>query len=283
MKREQQPTTLRQYLQKQHFPKALLPLVPTGFDVVGDIAIFADMPDVLEGREKEIANALLALQKNIRVVCKKTGQYAGKYRTPRLKILAGQRRKETVHKESGVRLKLHVEKVYFSARTGTERLRIAKQVRTGEEILVMFSGCAPFCSVLSKNAAPKHIVGIEINPVAHQYGLENVRLNKLTNVELRCGDVRDIVPKLKKKFDRILMPLPKSAEDYLALALRAARKGTIIHFYDFLREEDIPAAAVAKIDAACRKAKKKYKVARSCRCGQFSPATFRVCVDFEVC
>ena len=39
------------------------------------------------------------------------------------------------------------------------------------------------------------------------------------------GDVRDVVPKLKKKFDRILMPLPKSAEEFLDIALSASKKG----------------------------------------------------------
>ena len=67
----------------------------------------------------------------------------------------------------------------------------------------------------SKNSPAKHIVGIEKNPIGHKYALENLRLNtKIAGkIELLKGDVRKVAPKLKKKFDRILMPLPKSAED----------------------------------------------------------------------
>ncbi len=53
----------------------------------------------------------------------------------------------------------------------------------------------------------------------------------------------------QKKFDRILMPLPKSAEDFLDTALLAAKKGTVIHFYDFLNDAEFDLAK-KKIDKA---------------------------------
>ncbi|MBW3018327.1 class I SAM-dependent methyltransferase family protein, partial [Candidatus Woesearchaeota archaeon] len=189
------------------------------------------------------------------------------------------RKKETVHKENGVVLKLNIDKVYFSVRSGTERLRIAKQVKNKENILVMFSGCAPFPLVIAKNSKPNLVVGVEKNKDGHKYALENLKLNKsITNVELLLGDVKKIVPKLNKKFDRICMPLPKSAEDFLGCALLASKKGAIVHFYDFLDEEDIPHKAIAKI----KKHVENFKVLNVVKCGQFSPKTFRVCVDFIV-
>jgi tRNA G37 N-methylase Trm5 len=90
------------------------------------------------------------------------------------------------------------------------------------------------------------------------------------------------MPKLNKKFDRIAMPLPMGGEDFLDIALSAAKKGTIIHFYDFLREEQIPETAYEKIKNACKTAKKKCKILSSTKCGQYAPRTFRVCVDFKV-
>jgi tRNA G37 N-methylase Trm5 len=85
-----------------------------------------------------------------------------------------------------------------------------------------------------------------------------------------------------KKFDRIAMPLPMGGEDFLDIALGTAKKGTIIHFYDFLREEQIPKAAYEKIKSACKKAKKKCRIISYTKCGQYAPRTFRVCVDFKV-
>jgi len=108
-----------------------------------------------------------------------------------------------------------------------------------------------------------------------------VKLNKLTNIELHKGDAGKIVPKLKKKFDRILMPLPKSAEDFLDLALGASRKGTIIHFYDFLHIDEF-GKATDKIKSACSRKRSRCRILRTVKCGQHAPRVFRVCVDFKV-
>ncbi|MCK4669696.1 MAG: class I SAM-dependent methyltransferase family protein [Nanoarchaeota archaeon] len=264
---------------KQKLTKNELEAVPSAFDIVGEIAIL-EIKDEIKKHEKFIARTLLKLHKNIKTVVKKASIHAGEFRLQKMKHLAGKRTKIAMHKESGVRIKLDVEKVYFSARLSNERLRIAKQIKKREDILVMFSGCAPFPLVIAKNSPAKRIVGIEKNPIGHKYALENLNLNKKVSgrVELYKGDVRKIIPKLKQKFDRILMPLPKSAEDFLPDALRAARKGTIIHLYDFLDEEDIPDVAIAKI----KKHVKKFKILRVVKCGQFSPSVFRICVDFKL-
>ena len=69
--------------------------------------------------------------------------YGGEFRTIGLKKLAGEGELKTIHKEFGVRLQVHPEKVYFSPRSNMERYRIARQVRLGEKVLVMFSGICP--------------------------------------------------------------------------------------------------------------------------------------------
>jgi tRNA (guanine37-N1)-methyltransferase len=261
--------------------KTELSLIPSSFDIVGDILIFADFPDELKNKEKLIGEIFLKTLKNVKVIAKKTGKYGGRYRTPKLKIIAGEKRKETTYRENNALLKLHVEKVYFSPRLGNERKRIACLVQSNEKILVMFSGCAPYPCVIGKNAHPKEIFGVEMNPIAHAYAKENIVLNKLKNVRLFCGDVRKIVPQLKQKFDRILMPLPKGAENFLDIALSKSKKGTNIHFYDFLNEKEFDKAK-EKIRLACNKAKKKHEILNIVKCGAFSPGVFRICVDFII-
>ena len=250
----------------------------TAFDIIGDIAIL-EIDDALRKKEKFIAQTLLKCQKNVKTVLRKDSAHEGELRLQKLKWLAGKKTKETIHVESNSRLKLNVEKVYFSPRMGHERLRIARQVRPSENILVMFSGCAPYPVVLARNTKAAKIVGIELNPIGHEYGLENVRLNKLDNVNLYQGDVRDV--KLKEKFDRILMPLPRSAEDYLDIALKYAKKGTIIHFYDFLHIDDFEQAK-QKVRKACKNVKRKCEILDLVKCGQYSPRTYRICVDFKI-
>ncbi len=254
-----------------------LSLVPKSFDIVGDILIFSDFPEELKKKEKIIGHEILKLMKNVKVVCKKTKIHSGVFRTKKVKIMAGEKRKTTEHKENNVRVRLNVETCYFSPRLSNERLRIAKLVKKGESVLVMFSGVAPYPIVLSKNTLAKEIYGIEINPFAHKFAEENAKLNKTDNVKLFLGDVKKVIPKLKKKFDRIVMPLPKSAEEFLDIALKVAKKGAIIHFYDFIFEENFD-QAVDKIKKHC----KKFKIIQIVKCGQYSPRKYRICVDFEV-
>ena len=216
-----------------------LSILKTGFDTIGSIAII-EIPPELVKKEKAIANELIGIHKNIVTVAKKVGIHSGEFRLQKLKVIAGKKTKETEYKENNVRLLLNVEKVYFSPRLSTERKRIMEKVKPGETVLVMFSGCGPYVCVIAKNTKAKEVYGVEINPIAHEYAEKNLLLNKIRNARLFLGDVRKIIPKLKKKFDRILMPLPKGAENFLDVALRAGKKGTIIHFYDFEHENDIP-------------------------------------------
>ncbi len=259
-----------------------LKLVSTSFDVVGDIMIFAEFPKQLAKKENLIGQVILENYKNIKVVCKKTKKYSGKFRTPKLKVIAGEKRKETVARENNAFLKIDVEKVYFSPRLSSERRRVCSQVNPNENILVMFSGSGAYPIIIAKNTKAKGIYGIEINPIAHKYALENVKKNKLEGkIKLFKGDVKKIAPKLKLKFDRILMPLPKSAEKYLGIALSLAKKNGLIHFYDFFDERKFHEAK-DKIKNACSKSGRKCRILEVIKCGQYSPGFYRICVDFYV-
>lgn len=266
---------------KRKLTKKELELLPSSYDIVGSILIFADFPYELNKKEKLIGEALLELHKNIKTICKKTRQYSGEYRLPKLKIIAGVKTKEATHKENNVFLKLNVEKTYFSPRSSTERKRIFSMIKKDERVLVMFSGIGPFPITISKNSPVKEVYSVEINPVAAKYQEENIFKNKIENIKLYSGDVNMVLPKLRKKFDHVLMPLPKSAEGFLEIAIKKAKHKGIVHFYDFLAEEDF-SLAKEKIDKACKKLKKKYRVLGLVKCGQFSPRVFRICVDFKV-
>lgn len=250
------------------------------FDMIGDIAII-EIKKELERKEKMIAEKILELNKHIKTVCKKSGAHKGRYRRQKLKIIGGEKRKTTIYKENGARMRFNVETSYFSPRLSTERKRISQFVKPNEDVLVMFSGVAPYPLVISGNTKAREIVGIEMNPEAHKFALENTKLNKAKNIKLFLGDVKKVLPKLRRKFDRILMPLPKTADEFLGVALKAAKKGTAIHFYDFLNEDEFD-LAIDKIKKSCRDARKKCRITRIVKCGQHAPHIFRICVDFKV-
>ncbi len=255
-------------------------IVKTAHDIVGTIAII-QIPYELERKEKEIAKALLQSNPLIKTVLKKGSGHEGVFRTQEMIYLAGEKTKEAEYKENECTFLVDVEKVYFSARLATERKRIAQQVAPGEEILVMFSGAAPYPCVLAKNTSAKNIVGVEINPLGHAYGLKNVAKNKLTNVKLYCGDVREVVPQLQQTFDRIIMPLPRTAEEFLDVALAVAKKNAIIHLYGFYSIDEFDKAK-QEIKKYCKQYKRTYTILSLVKSGQQSPRTYRICVDFQL-
>ncbi len=241
----------------------------TSFDIIGDIAII-EIPPELWKKQKIIGNAILKLLKNVKTVAAEIGEHKGKYRTQELKIIAGEKSLETTHKESGVLLKLNVAKCYYSPRLGSERLRIAQQAKKGEKILVAGSGIAPYPLILAKYSKAKEITGVEANPIAHKYAQENIKLNKVKNVALIKGDIRKA--KLGK-FDRIISAIPHEGVKLFPTLLRFAKKGTIIHIYDFAPEEDLSEPA--------RKLK-SCKILNVVKTQQVGVRRYRICIDAKV-
>lgn len=269
--------TWREVLSKK-LTKKEMRFLRASFDVIGDIAII-EVPYELEKKEKIIARTLLGLVKNIKVVAKKEGGHIGKYRRQKLKVLAGENRLTTIHKESGCVFRLNVETCYFSPRLGTERLRASKLIKPEEKVYVACSGVAPFPVIFSKHSKAKRIVGLELNPEAHRFAVENVGLNKCKNVEVFKGNVLDSDNFVKGPFHRIFLPAPKEGAALVGGVLKVARKsGAYLHVYDFAHEDEFTEAA-KRVEDACSKAGFSCKVLDVVRCGQHAVRTLRVRVD----
>ena len=142
------------------------------YDIIGNIILLN------KKISKSQANQLLKKHKHVKTVAYKSEPHKGKFRLKRVQIIAGKKNKETIHKENNVLLKLDIEKCYFTSRLSEERKRIASLVKPGEEVLVLFSGVAPYPLVIAKNSLARSIYAIESNPVAHKYAQENLKLNK---------------------------------------------------------------------------------------------------------
>ena len=276
------PQTLSGSLEKELTPKERA-LLPSSFDVIGDILII-EMPKALEKKERLIASSLLHLYHNIKVVAKKADIHSGVYRTRKLAWLAGEKRKETIHTENGIKLKLDVENVYFSPRTSQERFRVAQQVKPKEKVLVMFSGCGPYTfNILKQQPKIEKIVSIEINPEAVKYQKENLHLNNFSSekIEIYQGDVRKVLSQSKEIFHRILMPLPKDSINFLDLAVKRLKKPGIIHLYEFWREDELEKRK-KELKELIKKEKRTVKNISAVKCGEYKPRVFRICFDILV-
>lgn len=203
----------------------------TAYDLVGDIAII-EIDKELEKKGKIIAKAIMQTNPKIKTVLKKSGTHKGEFRTQDMEFVYGENKKIATHKENNIILTLDVEKVYFSPRLSTERKRIYEKVKENEEILCMFSGCAPYPVVFSKNTKAKSIIGIELNPDGHEYGINNIRQNKVRNVRLINGDVKKVVPELNKHFIGL-----KSSTEIKNLQKRVDADAKLIELY--LKDDEL--------------------------------------------
>jgi tRNA G37 N-methylase Trm5 len=155
-------------------------------------------------------------------------------------------------------------------------------VQPGEDVLIMFSGIGALPLIIAKISSTATVVGIEKNPIAHEYAVQNLALNrKIRNVTFLVGDVLDVMPTLDRRFDRVAMPLPQSGALFLDIALAALKRDGALHFYDFQPAESFD-DSVAKVQEACERNNRQFRNMQTVVCGHSSPRMYRICVDAKI-
>jgi len=234
-KKEIKPTSYKEIIS---LPNNLKKELPTSHDIIGDI-ILLKLPKTLLKYKKEIGNALLKTNKNIKTVCL-AEPVRGELRVRNIKVIAGEKRTKTTHTEYGLLFDVDIKNTYFSPRLATERKRIANQVKPKEVVVDMFAGVAPFSIMIAKHAEPKIIYAIDKNKKAVELAKQNIKRNNvLDKVEIVHADAKRLDKILTNKADRIIMNLPFSAHKFFTNALKIAKDSCKIHYYDVLKEEKI--------------------------------------------
>ena len=215
-----------------------LSLLPTGYQRVGDIIIL-NLPEQLVKNKKLIAEKVLELTK-VRAICNKTGAITGTFREPQIEFLAGDENTTTIHLESGINYKFDVRKIMFAKGNVTERVRIAHQIDKNEIIVDRFAGIGYFSLPIAKIGKPKKIYAIELNPISFQFFTENIKLNKIKNIEPINGDNREIIEDLSKtiKADRVLMSYLPPPKEFLPWAFKIIKRGGMLHYEDIVNADE---------------------------------------------
>lgn len=262
-------------------PEKLHSYLVSSYDLVGDIAVIIIRAELAQ-YERVIGETVLESHPHINVVAKRSGLYEGEFRILPLIIIAGENRTVTEVKESGVRLKLDLSTVYFSVRSGGERLRVAGLVESGEKVLVPFSGIGPYPLIIAQHSDAETVVGIEKNENAHNWALENLKCNKrLNNVRFGNADFYQSLDNTPFLWDRIIMPLPKAELDFVPPAISVLADGGWLHCYDMRASTDFD-NAVDQLAAIVSSCGRRLIDAKIVSCGHCSPRTFRICIDARV-
>lgn len=242
-------------------PPHLLASTPKALDIVGDIAI-VEIPPELKTNERLVGEAVMETHRNVKTVLAKAGAVSGTYRLRDYKVVAGESRTDTIHKEFGSQFHVDLAKAYFSPRLSYEHMRVASQVQDGETVVDLFSGVGPFAVLIGKSNDTVKIYAIDINPGAFELLKKNILVNRVnTRVIPFLGDDRLIVhQKLSGVADRVIMNMPESAVEFVDVACEALkREGGVVHFYCFQREPDSVKTVRIRFEDAVEKAGRRVE------------------------
>ncbi|MGC8572685.1 MAG: class I SAM-dependent methyltransferase [Caldisphaera sp.] len=256
-------------------------------EYIGDIAIIkVPFNDVNEEELKKLANEILEKNKFVKSVWHAATPVMGELKIRDYKYLAGEKRSETIYKEHNCMFKVDIKKVFITPRLSYEHLRIANLVKEGERIINMFAGAGLFSIIIAKKSNPKVVHSIDINPDAYKYMIENIELNKVKDIVVPyLGDAKEIIEeKLLDSSDRVLMPLPDKALDYVKYAISSIDKMGYIHLYLHVsaRKDEYLSKAEELTKKELEKYNITYKIINSKEVRPVGPRLYQVVVDVYV-
>lgn len=257
------------------------------YDIVGDIAIIR-VPDPQLHYSKLIAEAIMTIHQEVNSVWRQSSSVSGDFRLRNLEHILGKETTETCYREHGCVYKTDLKKTYFSPRLSYERMRIAGLIQKRETVVNMFAGVGCYSIAIAKHSVPMKVYSVDVNPSAFQYLCENIRLNRVEAVVVPLqGDAKEVIQmELQNVADRVIMPLPELAYDYLDCAWLALKpSGGWIHYYSFEHTK--------KGEDPIRKAKKQvleklgrlddgFRVAEGRVVRTVGPRWFQVVLDIRV-
>ncbi len=257
------------------------------YDIVGNIAIIR-VQSTLKPKTPLIAEAIMKTHKRVKTVLLQTRPVSGDFRLRRLQWIAGEERTETIHKEFGCSFKADLKQVYFSPRLSCERMRIAELVQPNEVVANFFAGVGCFSIIMVKFSEVDKVYSVDINPAAVQYMQANVELNNVCNQVIPIlGDAKEVTEKrLKKTADRILMPLPGKAYEYLGQALIALKpSGGYIHYYAFQhasRTENPVEKTKERVSEKLQELKTEFDILRGRIMRTTGPNWYQTAIDIQI-
>ncbi len=282
--RDKRERNIKEVLSDSFSPEEIRAL-PSSFDLLGDCAII-ELDEKLVQKARQIANALMTVNKQVKSVFLKKGAHAGIFRNEPVEFIAGIKTEKANYVEHGCKFKISLGKVFFSPRLSAERKRIAGLIKKGEKVCCLFAGVGPFPIVFAKHSKMESAIAIELNPVAYQDMLENIALNKVQDkIKPLLGDVKEFARNKEYQgiFDRAVMPLPKGGENFLVDAINYLKPtGGIIHYYQFSNAKNPFEEPTNQIKKACERENRVFEIIFQKKVRDYAPGIVQVVIDFKV-
>jgi tRNA wybutosine-synthesizing protein 2 len=263
-------------LEASPVPEGLAQSLPRKWELFGDVLVLR-LDNSLDRYEEAIAKSYASVLR-AKTVLRDIGGVSGEYRKPVMRKLIGDDT-VTVHVENGVRFRFDVSQIMFSSGNIEERIRMGELKCDDETVVDMFAGIGYFSIPLAVYQKPRKVVACEINPVAHAYLKENIRMNGVYGtVEPVLGDNRNLPG--TDFADRVIMGYVKTTHEFLPTALRMVKSGGMIHYHETCPNEMLPQRPVQRISESakgCRVEVERLKEIKS-----YAPGISHVVVDARI-
>ena len=259
----------------RRLPPELAAFVPRHYERIGDVVLLR-LPPELGDRRREIAAAFADVLAAKAVLVDRGVR--GPWREPVVELAFGGDT-ETVHVEDGVRFKLDVARVMFSSGNVAERTGIAAEIREGDVVVDLFAGIGYFALPIAVRVPRATVHACEVNWVAFEYLLDNVRLNRAGNVVTRLGDCREVAP--RGVADWVLMG-HFDAPRYLDVAFACLREAGTLVVHSLHAKEDVPGAPLAQVREAATDVGVVVEDARARVVKSYAPGIVHAVVEARV-
>lgn len=247
-------------VEKQERRKSLPP-----HKMMGDVAVLG----LEEGLVAEAAAEKLLRLSHVRsVVVYEPAEGGAERGRNSVRHIAGDPNLEITYKEWGVSFKLDLAKRLsrLSRSQGgcDERKRICDLVQPGERVLVLGSGMGLTACLVARHTKCREVIGVERDPVAHEFALDNIQANKLGDrARSVLGDPYTFDLKSLGVFDRVCAFLPFRRDrdgeviplsENMALGVQVLAPGGTLTCYNHETQEEFtsePEQANRSMAVAC--------------------------------
>jgi len=268
-----------QTLLEDKLDSELLDKLPSGYSIIGDIAIFRHINPELTEYKQDIGETVIYLDPQVNVVVEQFSTDSA-YRKPQIIHLAGEKRTITKHKEYDTIFNIDVSRITFSPGNKGERGFLIDTIEDNEVIVDMFACIGNLSLPVLVNKPSIQCYGIEINKEAFNFLTRNIEENRVKNRYFPIlGDNMNKTP--KGVATRVLMGYFGIEETQFYKAQEAIEEKGWIHYHDLVERGNLEYTR-KKLESLAKNVNLNIQIKKTRKVKKFSPRLIHVCFDIFV-
>ncbi|OLS33208.1 MAG: tRNA wyosine derivatives biosynthesis protein Taw2 [Candidatus Heimdallarchaeota archaeon AB_125] len=257
----------------------LLDKLPSGYSIIGDIAVFRHINQELNDYKQDIGEIVIYADPQVNVVVEQFSTNSV-YRKPQIIHLAGEKRTITKHREYDTIFNIDVSELTFSPGNKGERMFLINSVQDNEVLVDMFACIGNLSLPVIVNNPTVKCYGIEINDVAFKYLVENLKENQVEDRYFPLhGDNRSKSP--TDIATRVLMGYFEIDTRQFLRAVEAIKEKGWIHYHKLVERDNIKKSK-KKIQELLKTANSEIKLNDTRIVKKYSPRLSHFCFDLHV-